>query len=103
MRLPCSGLLVELTRQNRRELAGERVEPASVTAEIRRELVESDDRGNRGHQAERGREQRFGDARRYHGEAGVLGRGDRLERVHDAPDRAEGTDGKSTRLNSSNI
>ena len=39
----------------------------------------------------------FGDARRDDREAGVLGRGDRLEAVHDAPDRAEQADKRGGR------
>ena len=40
---------------------------------------------------------RFGDARRHHREAGVLGGGDRLKAVHDAPDRAEQADERRRR------
>ena len=55
---------------------------------------------NRCHQAQRGRQQGFGDAGRHDGEVGGLGFGDADEAVHDAPHGAEqaherrgGTDG----------
>src|SRR5215813_12916861 len=85
-------LLVELARQDRAELAGERFEAAGITAEIGRELVVCDDRRNGGDETERGREERLGDAGGDDGERGVLRGGDRLEAVHDAPDRAEEAD-----------
>src|SRR5216683_1284183 len=75
MTLPAmaSALLVELARQDRAELAGEAVEPAGVASEIGRELVVGDHCRDRRDEAERGGEQRLGDARRDHGKAGVLG------------------------------
>ena len=68
------------------------VDAVGVAVEIARQLVVGDHRRDRGDQAERGREQRLGDARRDHRERGVLGQRDRLEAVHDAPDRAEQAD-----------
>ena len=59
---------------------------------LRGELVVEHHRGNRGEQPERGGEQRLGDAGRDHGKVRVLRGGDRLERRHDAPDRAEQAD-----------
>src|SRR3546814_7193985 len=84
-----SALLVQLARQDRAELAGEGLQPSGVAPEVVRQLVVADHRRNRGDQAERGGEQRLGDARRHHRKAGVLRRGDRGEGVHDAPYRAE--------------
>src|SRR6266404_4991446 len=50
-----SGLLIELARQDRAELAGERFEPPGVASEIGRQFVVGDDRGDRRDETERRR------------------------------------------------
>src|SRR5437762_10766874 len=64
----------------------------TLISEIARQFVVGDDRRDRRDEAERGREQRLGDAGRDDGETGVFRGGDRLEAVHNAPDRAEQAD-----------
>src|SRR5690606_19275322 len=54
-----------------------------------REVVVDDDRRNGGDKAERGREQRLGDAGRHHREVGGLRLRNPDEAVHDAPHGAE--------------
>ena len=69
--------------------------PSSRDGEARQvgaDLVVGEHRRNRRHQADRGGEQRLGDARRDHREVGVVHRRDRREAVHDAPHRAEQPD-----------
>src|SRR3546814_561998 len=66
-----SALLVQLARHDRAELAGEGLQPSGVAPEVVRQLVVADHRRNRGDQAERGGEQRLGDARRPPRMAGV--------------------------------
>src|SRR5208282_5142206 len=73
------GFLIQLSRKYGAELGGEGAQPAGIAAEIVRELVVGDHRRDRRHQAQGGGEESLGDARRHHGEAGVLDRGDRLE------------------------
>src|SRR5215475_9471553 len=55
-------------------------------------MVVDHDRRDRGDEAERGREQRFGNAGRHHREIGGVGLRDPDERIHDAPHRAEQPD-----------
>src|ERR1700750_1146552 len=54
-----------------------------------REVIVDDDGRDRGDEADRGRQQGFGDAGRYDREVGGLRLRDADETVHDAPDRAE--------------
>src|SRR6185369_11169231 len=74
-----SAFLLELTGEDRAELAGEGVELERVAAQIVGEFVIGENRWNGGDQAQCRRKQRFGNAGRHHRKAGVLGRGDRSE------------------------
>ena len=89
---------IDLARQDGRELVGEAFQPRcpGVPASLIEFIVEND-RGDGGEQAERGGEQRLGDAGRDHREVGVLADGDGLEARHDAPHRAEQSDERRRR------
>ena len=67
-------------------------EQRAIAADRAREHVVDHHRGNGGEQAERGREQRFGDAGRDHREVGGVRVRDADEAVHDAPHGAEQAD-----------
>ena len=69
--------------------SAKRVEPVDIAADVVDEVVVENHRRNRGEQAHRGGKQRFGDAGRDDGQRRVMARGDRRERIHDAPHRAE--------------
>src|ERR1700687_1835259 len=56
--------LVELAREDRAERGGEGLEPARIAVEVGRQLVVGDDGRDRRDEAERGCEQRLGDAGR---------------------------------------
>src|SRR3981081_3302138 len=88
-RPPPSTALVHLPRQDRGEFVGEALHPVCLLVHFGREFIVKNGRRYGRHEADRGREQGFGDARRNHGERSILRRGDRLEARHDAPHRAE--------------
>ena len=67
-------------------------EQRAVAADDADQMVVDHDRGDRGDEADRGGEQRLGDAGRDHREIGGVGFRDADERVHDAPHRAEQAD-----------
>ena len=69
-----SGPHVDLSRDDGRELVGERLQPLAQPQKVGRELVIEDNRRNGGEQAQRGGEQRFRNARRHHRKIGVLRR-----------------------------
>ena len=83
---------VELPREDHRELVREALVAADHLVAVLAELVVEDHRRDRGEQAERGREQRLGDAGGDDGEVGRLLERDLLEGMLDAPDRAEEPD-----------
>ncbi len=74
------------------EILGEAFHVDGKSSDLRREVVVRHDGGNRGGQPHGSRDERFGNAGRHHGEVRGAGRSDALERVHDAPDRAEEAD-----------
>ena len=78
--------------QDRRQLLDERVVAQLDAADLIGVAVVGDDRRNRGEQAHGGGDQRFGDARRHHGERRLLHVTEAVERIHDAPHRAEQAD-----------
>src|SRR3954469_18337474 len=84
--------LVDLARQDGRELVREGFEARLYLGDLGLELVVGEHRRDRGEQADGGGEQRLGDAGRHDREACVLRGGDRGERGHDAPHRAEEAD-----------
>src|SRR5262245_23551009 len=88
---------VDLPRQDGGELVGKALQALRLLVHLGDELVIENRRRNGGNQANCGCEQRLGDARRNHRERGVLGRRDRLEAGHDAPDGAEQADERSGR------
>ena len=67
-------------------------EQRAIAGDLAREHVVDHDRRDRGDEAERGREQRLGDAGRDHREIGGLRFRNADEAVHDAPDGAEQAD-----------
>ena len=67
------------------EAVGEALQPRLEPVDAVGQAVVGDHRRDRGEQAERGREQRLGDAGRDHREAGILGAGNVAEAAHDAP------------------
>src|SRR5579859_6595511 len=77
--------------QDVREFLHETLEPVTEPLDVVRVAVISDDRGNRREEADRGRHERLGDARRDLGKRGLLHISEAAERVHDAPHRAEET------------
>src|ERR1700688_3718333 len=87
-----SPALVNLPRQDRREFVGEALEPLRLSVHLGRELIIENSRRNGGNEANRGRKQRFRNARRHHRKRGVLRGRDRLEAGHDAGDGAEQPD-----------
>ena len=93
--LLATGVAVDLPGQDRRELVGETLQPRLRLGDVALELVIGDQRRDRGEEADRRRQQRFRNAGRDDGERGVLRRGDRLKRVHDAEHRAEQADERS--------
>ena len=89
---PAPNALVDLPRQDRGKLVGEPFQALGLLVHLGYELVIENRRRYGGDKADRGREQRLGDARRHDRERRVLRRRDRLEARHDAPDRAEQAD-----------
>src|SRR5271156_4410087 len=87
-----SPALVDLPRQDRRELVGKTFQPLGLPVHLGRELIIENRRRNGGNEADCGRKQRFRDTRRDHRERGVLRRRDRLEAGQDAGDGAEQAD-----------
>ena len=67
-------------------------QPLRLPVHLGDELIVENSRRNGGNEADRGREQRLGDAGRNHRQRGVLRGRNRLEAGHDAPDRAEQAD-----------
>src|ERR1700677_2677298 len=92
-----SPALVDLPRQDRRELVGETLQPLRLPVHVSHEFIIENRRRDGGNEADRGREQRLRDARRDHRERGVLRRRDRLEARHNAGTRAEQADEGSGR------
>src|SRR4051794_480672 len=84
--------LVDLPRQDGRELVGEALEPRLLLRHLGVELVVGDDGRDRRDESHGGCEQRLRNAGRDRRERGVFRCGDRLEGGHDAPDRAEQAD-----------
>src|SRR5580704_12295155 len=87
-----SPALVDLPRQDRRKLVGETLQPPRLPVHLSHEFIIENRRRDGGNEANRGREQRFGDARSDHRERGVLRRRDRLEARHNAGHRAKQAD-----------
>ena len=90
-------VLIDLAREDRRELVGEGFHARLLLGDFALQLVVGDKRRNGGEEAQRCGEQRLGDAGRDDRERGVLGGGDRAERGHDAPDRTEQADERAGR------
>src|SRR4051812_48497629 len=84
--------LVDLPRQDRRELAGKALQALALPVHFGDELVVENGRRDGGNQADCGRKQRLRDARRHHRQRGVFRRRDRLKAGHDAPDGPEQAD-----------
>src|SRR5581483_4434270 len=80
--IPRSPALVDLSRQDRRELVGESLKPLRLPVHLGRELIIENGRRDGGNETDRGCEQSLGDARGDHSERGVLRRGDRLKARH---------------------
>src|SRR4051794_5169844 len=91
--------LVDLPRQDRRELAGKALQALALPVHFGDELVVENGRRNGGNQADCGRKQRLCDAWRHHRQRSILRGRDRLEAGHDAPDRAEQADEGAGRAN----
>src|SRR5580704_5948219 len=87
-----SPALVDLPRQDRRELVGEPLQPLGLLVHLGGELIIENSRRNGGNEANCGCKQRLRDARRHHRQRGVLRRRDRLEAGHDAGHGAEQPD-----------
>ena len=83
---------IEIARQQPPRGARRAADQFEIAFGDAREVIVDDDGRDRGDQADRGREQRFGDAGRDHGEIGGLRFRDADKAVHDAPDRAEQSD-----------
>src|SRR5208283_4496803 len=81
------------------EHADEGGEASAIGGDVAADAVVEDHGGNGGDEPERGCKQGLGDARRHDGEARVVGGGDALEGVHDAPNRAEQPDEGRDRAN----
>src|SRR3954469_5268967 len=90
-------LLHRLPVKDVRELFHEALEAVGEPLDVVRVAVVRDHRRNRGEQADGGRHQRLGDARRDLGERRLLHVGEAAERVHDAPHRAEESDVRAHR------
>src|SRR5882757_5014490 len=84
--------LVDLARQDGRKFICEALQPLRLAVHLGGELVVENRRRDGRDQADRGGKQRLGDAGSHHRQRRVLGRGDRLEARHDAPDGAEQAD-----------
>src|SRR5215470_1229695 len=89
--------LVDLARQDRRELVGEAFEPLRLFVHLGHEFVVKNRRRYGCHKADRSCEQGLGDARRDNRQRRVFRRRDRLEARHDAPHRAEQADERAGR------
>src|SRR4051812_14100079 len=83
---------VEIARQQPRRHARGAIDELKIALRHPREVIVDDHRRNRRDQADRGCEQRLGDAGRDDRQIGGLCLGDADEGVHDAPDRAEQAD-----------
>ncbi len=83
--------------QDGRELFHEGVVAQLETAHLVGVAVVGDHRRDRGEQSHRSGDQRLGDAGRHHRERGLLHVTERMERVHDAPHRAEQADVRTGR------
>src|SRR5689334_7017692 len=95
--LPRSPTLVDLPRQDRRELVGKALEPLRLPVHLTTEFIIKNSRRDGGNETNCGGEQSLGDARRDHRQRGVLRRGDRLKARHNAGNRAEQADKRSGR------
>src|SRR3979490_3015539 len=84
--------LVDLARQDGRKFICEALPPLRLAVHLGGELVVENRRRNGRDQADRCGKQRLGDAGGHDRQRRVLGRGDRLEARHDAPDGAEQAD-----------
>ena len=84
--------LFALARQDGAELGAEALQPGRETGQVGADLVVGEHRRDRRHQADRGGEQRLGDAGRDHRQVGVVHPRDRREAVHDPPHGAEQPD-----------
>src|ERR1700674_4115306 len=87
--VPLRSALVELARQDRRELVGEAFQPLRLPVHVADELVIENGRRYGGNENDCGGKQRLRDARRHNRQRSVLRGGDGLEAGHDAPDGAE--------------
>src|ERR1700761_8972301 len=79
------------------ELVAEAVQRGGDAVDVAREAVVGEDRRDRGGQADRGRDERLGDARRHGGQRHLRHVGQADERVHDAPHRPEQADIRTDR------
>src|SRR4029079_4169832 len=86
------GILGEVPLRDVQELEGEIVHLRGEFFHPAREVIVEIHRGNRREQAPRPRDARRGDAGRHDGKAGRSLRADVLERIDDAPYRAEEAD-----------
>src|SRR5688500_5574337 len=84
-----SSFQLQLAAEGRVEAVGEALEPRFEPVDAEAHAIVGDHGGDRGEQAERGREQGLGDSGGDDGEAGVVGAGDGGEASHDPPHRAE--------------
>ena len=82
----------EIFRRHVETIVDEEIDRRRHTAQLAKEVVVEDGRGNRREQTHGGGDQRLGDARRHDREARGAGASDALERIDDADDGAEQAD-----------
>src|SRR5882762_10358230 len=85
-------IAIEVARQQTGDRAGRPADEVQIRFRRPHQVVVDDHRWNRGGETDGGRQQRFRNARRDHGEICRLGFGNANEAVHDAPHRAEQAD-----------